>query len=363
MPNSTDKPLLTLMVCGYNQEKFIREAVEAAFAQTYSPLQIILSDDSSTDRTFEIMRELADAYLGQHQVVLNRNATNVGLAAHFNRMVQLAHGQLLVGAAGDDISFPNRVETIYQAWEKSGRKAIGIQSGFVTIDEDGTLANGSVDCAITEKLHFSEEKPGLENYVRTLKPGILGASFAVSASVFSTFGPLPVTLIHEDSVIGLRVLCMGSLVFINTPLVKRRIHRNNLYSRHRDELASTRDAVIRQETRMIRDAENRVTMYDAFLLDLDVAMNKGLISPEQCHSLKSACVWRHRVYSYQAEYPNATMTRKLHILFAACRDHAESPIINWMIPRLMPRAGFCLLKVAGNSVRAALERGFSPTLE
>jgi glycosyltransferase involved in cell wall biosynthesis len=142
MPNSTDKPLMTFMVCGYNQEKFIREAVEAAFAQTYSPLQIILSDDCSTDRTFEIMRELANAYRGQHQVVLNRNATNVGLAGHYNRMVLLARGQLLVGAAGDDISFPNRVETIYQAWEKSGRKAFGIQSGFVTIDEDGTLANG-----------------------------------------------------------------------------------------------------------------------------------------------------------------------------------------------------------------------------
>ncbi|MGA2786456.1 MAG: glycosyltransferase [Verrucomicrobiota bacterium] len=358
MPNPTDKPLLTLMVCGYNQEKFIREAVEAAFAQTYSPLQIVLSDDSSTDRTFEIMRELAGAYRGPHQVVLNQNATNLGLAGHFNRMVLLARGQLLVGAAGDDISFPNRVETIYQAWEKSDRKAIGIQSGFVTIDEEGALIDGSVDCAATEKLHFSEGKPGLENYVRTLKPGILGASFAVSASVFSTFGPLPETLIHEDSVIGLRVLCMGSLTFINIPLVKRRIHANNLYSRDRNELASTRGAVTRQETRAMRDAENRVTMYDVFLLDLNVALNQGLISLEQWHVLKNICVWRRRVHAYQAEFPTANMARKLSILFAASRDRVERPILNWMIPRLMPQAGFCSLKVAGNSIRGALKSGF-----
>lgn len=358
MQNTTDKPLLTLMVCAYNQESFIREAVEAAFAQTYSPLQIILSDDCSNDRTFEIMRQLADAYRGPHQVVLNRNATNLGIAGHFNRMVLLARGQLLVGAAGDDISFPERVETTYQAWEKSGRKSVGIQSSFVTIDGRGLPGNGSVNCVASEKLHFSEERPGLENYVRTLKPGILGAAFAVSASVFSTFGPLPENLIHEDSVIGLRALCLGQLTFINNPLIKRRIHENNLFSRHRDELASTSEAVVQQETRMIRDAKNRVTMYDAFLLDLHVAMDKGLISMEQWRTLEKDCVWRRRLFSYQAEYPNATMTRKLRILFAAWRDRAESPIISWMITRLIPGAGFRSLKVAGNSVRKAAKTWF-----
>jgi len=40
-----ERPLLTFALFGYNQEQYIREAVEGAFAQTYSPLEIILSDD------------------------------------------------------------------------------------------------------------------------------------------------------------------------------------------------------------------------------------------------------------------------------------------------------------------------------
>jgi glycosyltransferase involved in cell wall biosynthesis len=42
--------------------------VEGAFSQTYSPLEIILSDDCSSDRTFEIMEEMAREYQGPHLV-------------------------------------------------------------------------------------------------------------------------------------------------------------------------------------------------------------------------------------------------------------------------------------------------------
>lgn len=52
--NVTDQPLVTFALFAYNQEQYIREAVEGAFSQTYKPLEIILSDDCSRDRTFEI---------------------------------------------------------------------------------------------------------------------------------------------------------------------------------------------------------------------------------------------------------------------------------------------------------------------
>ena len=58
MAETSEKPLLTFAIAAFNQEAFIREAVEAAFAQTYSPLEIVLSDDCSKDRTFDIMKEM-----------------------------------------------------------------------------------------------------------------------------------------------------------------------------------------------------------------------------------------------------------------------------------------------------------------
>src|SRR3954469_5886970 len=137
------KPLLTFSIGAYNQEPFIRQAVAGAFAQTYSPLQIILSDDCSSDRTFEIMAEMAAAYRGPHEVVLNRNPKNRGLVAHVNRVVELMRGELLVVSAGDDISLPHRTTAVWEAWEATGRKAFSVHSQVIHIDE--SYVPGSVE--------------------------------------------------------------------------------------------------------------------------------------------------------------------------------------------------------------------------
>ena len=50
----------------WNQERFVREAVEPALVLDFIGLEIILSDDKSGDQTFEIMSELAAAYTGPH---------------------------------------------------------------------------------------------------------------------------------------------------------------------------------------------------------------------------------------------------------------------------------------------------------
>src|SRR4051812_14455329 len=73
-----ERPLVTFVLFSYNQERYIREAVAGALAQTYQPLKIVISDDCSTDRTFEIVREMASAYTGPHKIVLRRNPKNLG---------------------------------------------------------------------------------------------------------------------------------------------------------------------------------------------------------------------------------------------------------------------------------------------
>src|SRR5215210_7890630 len=101
------KPLVTFMIFAYNQEQFIREAVRGALAQTYAPLELIFSDDCSHDRTFEIIEEEVANYDGPHKIVLNRNKENLGTGGHVNRVMELAKGELIVAAAGDDISLPS----------------------------------------------------------------------------------------------------------------------------------------------------------------------------------------------------------------------------------------------------------------
>src|SRR5688572_21544439 len=121
-----DKPLLSLIVSCYNQEPFIQEALAGAFSQTYSPLEIIISDDCSGDRTFEIAEQMAREYKGPHTIRLNRNAKNLGIGGNVNRATELCRGELILLADGDDVSLPNRTEVTYQAWEQFERKPTSV---------------------------------------------------------------------------------------------------------------------------------------------------------------------------------------------------------------------------------------------
>src|SRR3954471_9723019 len=229
MSASAPKPLLTFAIAALNQERFIREAVEGAFAQTYSPLEIILSDDHSQDRTFEIMKEMAAAYRGPHKVILNQNPQRRCIGGHINRVIEISSGELIVGAAGDDVSLPERTQQAYDVWEKSGRRGTSIYSNFAQIDETGRPIEQRYNSVPKVDERVIKQTTTPSEYVRTLRPVVFGCAHAFSRQLFRTFGPLPESLIHEDTVLGFRSLLAGEIHYINEPLVKYRLHGGNIY--------------------------------------------------------------------------------------------------------------------------------------
>ena len=62
----------TAMVFGHNQAHFIEETIFAVLDQNFEGLEVILSDNGSSDNTFEIMSQIALAYAGPHKIVLNK---------------------------------------------------------------------------------------------------------------------------------------------------------------------------------------------------------------------------------------------------------------------------------------------------
>jgi len=90
------RPLVTFVIITYNQQAYIGAALEAAFAQTYSPLAIEVSDDGSSDATFALTQALCEAYRGPHQVMCTRNAQNMGLVSHVEFVNRRAAGEVIV---------------------------------------------------------------------------------------------------------------------------------------------------------------------------------------------------------------------------------------------------------------------------
>lgn len=214
------KPVVAFVLYAYNEERFIRAAVESVFAQTYSPLEIIISDDGSTDRTFEIMQEMAAAYTGPHKIILNRNERNLGIGSQINAAWENSSGELLVLANGDDISLPNRVERIVEAWKGSNGRAAAIASAYEIMTADGERTGRVVE--VEEE--FSDI--ATSTYRRFGGPG--ATSMCVSRACFDRFGPLAANLILEDGPMNLRSTLTGEWCFIGEPLVLYRVHEDNI---------------------------------------------------------------------------------------------------------------------------------------
>lgn len=202
------------VLLAYNQQDYIAEAVSAALAQEGPPLEIILSDDCSTDRTFEIMQETASDYRGPHQVVLNRNSKNIGVVAHIRKANTMCSGEILIAASGDDISLPDRSRRIIQVFEETD--AWLVHSHADCIDRAGKDVPAtylSADLVRGADLKTIATSHGL----------YLGATAAIHRKMFTKYGYVNNPRAYEDLVYGFRAALEGGVQFIDRPLVRYRV--------------------------------------------------------------------------------------------------------------------------------------------
>lgn len=112
-PNQT--PLISLIISCYNAEKTIKRCLSSVLTQTYRPLELIITDDGSTDRTFELISDVLEKwnYLPKAKgisIKLHRHAINRGAYVARNQGISQAEGEFITFQDADDISLNNRLE-------------------------------------------------------------------------------------------------------------------------------------------------------------------------------------------------------------------------------------------------------------
>lgn len=215
------RPLISYVITAYNSENFIAEAMECAFNQTYSPLEIIVSDDCSRDRTWEIIEEKVKAYKGAHKIVLNRNKENMGISQHMSKAyIELAQGEIIVVGHADDISMPERVEKSYN-FLSSHLDFNAVSFAINTTDENGNIIATCQDFKKCDERYY-----GL---VDGLKIGNIPApSRAFYKEVMTTFGWLNEDCPTEDELITFRAQLMGKKnAYLKDALVNYRKHEGS----------------------------------------------------------------------------------------------------------------------------------------
>ena len=115
----TEKPLVSICIPIYNGEKYLAEALLSALAQTYRPLEIILSDDHSNDHSLTIAAELLSSGDIPFQIVSHQPS---GIGANWNHSIRYASGKYIKFLFQDDILHPNCVSEMVAFAEEKGKQ-------------------------------------------------------------------------------------------------------------------------------------------------------------------------------------------------------------------------------------------------
>jgi glycosyltransferase involved in cell wall biosynthesis len=105
----TDLPLVSILMTAYNREKYIVEAIESVIAQTYSNWELIIVDDSSSDKTVAIANEFVNK---DSRITITQNPQNLGDYPNRNRAANFANGKYIMYLDSDDSFLPNAIEYV-----------------------------------------------------------------------------------------------------------------------------------------------------------------------------------------------------------------------------------------------------------
>lgn len=217
-----DNNLVSFCIVAYNQEEYIADAVKSALEQTYSPMEIIISDDCSTDNTFEVIKKTVEAYKGPNKIVLNRNEKNMGISKHCNKVIyDLCQGDIILLLGGDDVFAPNMAE-VYVKYFNRFPEVMSMSCESVEVDENlKEIPVHSKEWDNSFSIYNINDYLEHRNFII-----YSGDSRALRRDVVTSFPPLEFAK-SEDLSLFVRSLLIGSGCIVREPLVKRRHHGNN----------------------------------------------------------------------------------------------------------------------------------------
>jgi glycosyltransferase involved in cell wall biosynthesis len=215
MTCSQQYPLFSVVCVTYNQSLYIKDTINSLLLQDYPNVEIIISDDCSTDDTYYIIKELVNNYSGNKKIIENRNETNLGANLNYIKAINIASGEYIISADGDDVSYPNRVSVIYEKLESLVSKPPLLISNAL-IFREGLIAE--------KTLISKDEREKLYTFESVIKFEVpmAGCTMAFKRCIFDDFQPIPDDVIAGDVVMYRRACLKGGIYYIPDVLVKYR---------------------------------------------------------------------------------------------------------------------------------------------
>lgn len=138
-------PLVSIGIFVYNEAKYISETIESMLNQSYTNLEIVISDNCSYDGTSSIIAGFADNDL---RIKFHQQKTNIGAFENLRYVFENSTGEYFMWMGGHDVIAPTLIEQALSAFQKNG-KAILVYPNSEFIDgksqKTGKSSNAEID--------------------------------------------------------------------------------------------------------------------------------------------------------------------------------------------------------------------------
>lgn len=203
---------VSVLLTSYNAAQFIEEAIDSLLAQDCPGLEIIISDDQSTDGTWQQIERIYQAYRGDKSIIIHQNTQRLGVVGNFMQAFSLSHGEFIFNAGHDDISVPERIRKTMAFYDQKNQLYDLIASDAYDLDTNGTI--------LGIKVIDDLEDWTLPRWF-TGRPYFFGASFMMRRSLIA-MRPLNPRLLYEDQVLVFRAILTHGACRLPEPLVCHR---------------------------------------------------------------------------------------------------------------------------------------------
>ena len=212
--------LVSVVVNNYNYGRFLAQAIDSALCQTYSPIEVVVVDDGSTDESREVIATYGDR-------VIPLLKTNGGQASAFNTAIAASHGEVLIFLDADDVLLPTAVELAMQQFRPG---VVKVHWPLWRADDDLERTGQQIPA---EELPAGDMRAFTfsEGPATSLSPPTSGNAWARDFLDRVTPIPEPEHRIGADGYLYGLAPAFGSIERVTSPQGIYRIHNRNSYRR------------------------------------------------------------------------------------------------------------------------------------
>lgn len=230
--------MIAILLSTFNGELYLSQQMDSLIQQTYQDFTIWVRDDGSTDSTKEIIEKYKTQHPGKFNLIEWESYQNIGFAASFIRLLEVAEGELYFFCDQDDVWHSTKLENYYEYYQsyKNKNKPILILSDINIISKKAIISNFYKSLGINSSNEISNQ-----------------FSFLMSGCIYCLNGSLKTRVINSEIVYKYGhdvktffiALLDGEIGFIQKSTLNYRIHDNNAcgYKRRQGLIISLKDFV------------------------------------------------------------------------------------------------------------------------